>query len=635
MQLEPVLKFPVIFLLAFGVTFLLTPVIRSMAIRFGVVDQPGGRRIHERVIPRAGGIAVFLGFQVGAFAVFYFPWLPFSGQLQQGWWCSFLLPSSLILLLGLWDDTKSISPILKLGGQVLVAAIAVALDMRMGNVLGKAPPLWLDIILSIAWYLILMNAFNLIDGMDGLATGLAFVAACGLALSLLLRRAPGDVMLLLALAGACLAFLRYNFHPASIFLGDSGSMFLGFTLGALALSTQSKGPALAVIGFPLVAMGIPLIDTLLAIWRRSARIHGVEGVRPVHSLSSLATADGDHLHHRFIQRGWSQRKVALSLYGLAAGSTVLGLLMLAYRSRAQGILLIAFVGVAYVIFRHLAQVELWESGAAVLRGLSKPSHRNISIVAYPILDLVALTCSLGLTFVLISFGPLDPPPFRLTFLKLFPLFVGLPMLGMAVVKAYSRVWSMARISELMELGFACVAGILIGLGIFIVGEDKFTFAVTVMGLVHAGVSLAMILGIRTFVRVVQDVMASRSHAQETPTLLVGPSSQGSVFLRAMSLHPLPEYHQMHIVGVIDDDLNLQGRVVHGRTVLGGVPKLTRLIKDRGVQQLVLLTGLLDEELEVIRGVAGETGVKLVRWTNAIETHVDLKSDSEQASNSVE
>ena len=136
---------------------------------------------------------------------------------------------------------------------------------------GSNYPGYLNLVVTVAWILILVNAFNLIDGMDGLAVGLAVISSCGIAGSLLFRHLPGDALILIGLIGSCLAFLRYNYYPAKIFLGDSGSMFLGFTLATIALGTASKGTAMATIGIPLLAVGVPIFDTILAIWRRSVR----------------------------------------------------------------------------------------------------------------------------------------------------------------------------------------------------------------------------------------------------------------------------------------------------------------------------------------------------------------------------
>ena len=620
MNLEVILKYPSILLLAFLVTFLSTPLIMWVARRLNVMKP---NRSGER-IPAAGGVAIFLGFHAGAACLFSAPWLPFAGQIEIGWWHHFLLLSGLLLVVGLVDDCKRMRAFYKLASQVAVALAAFHFDIRMGNVLGQSPPYLFDLVLTTGWFLLLINAFKLIDGLDGLATGLAIVAALGIGLSLVLRQTPGDVLIFLALIGACLAFLWYNFQPARIYLGESGSMFLGFTLAALSLSTQSKGPALAVIGFPLVAMGIPLIDTLLAVWRRSVRSGAEEEGR----LTTLAEGDEDHLHHRMMSGGLSQRRTALTLYGLALGATMLGLLMLAYRSKAQGMLLISFVVITYVVFRHLASVELRRTGAAALRGFSRPTRRNMGIWAYPLLDVGCVVVALSLAIVLNPYGPESFVAFKKYFFRLAPLCVGIPLLVLAKVKAYSRLWSMARISDILQTGFAAAAGGMLGFGIYLFSAPQSSQVYVVMAFVHDGLCLVLVAANRSLGRIIKDVMASRSerktdHRAHRRTLLIGGSGQITMFLGAMTQIPDTAFNAMVVVGIVDSDRNVQGRIVHGIPVLGTVNELGALLDNTFVQQLVLVGDLYDEEWAKIQEVVKDRSIQVARWTSHLDTDFSL------------
>ena len=271
MSLEAILKYPAIFLAGMLAALVLTPVWRRFAPRGGFMDRPGGRKVHLRPVPRGGGAAVFVGFHVACAVVFLFPWKPFAGQLSIDWWFRFLPLSAGVVSLGLLDDRFDLKPLVKLLGQVALGAAAYALGFRLQNLFGFSLPGWVDAAATVFWFVALMHAFNLIDGVDGLATGIALIAAGGIGLSLVFRGSPGDVLLFLGFAGACLGFLRYNFYPASVFLGDAGSLFLGFTLAALSISTNSKASFMAGLGVPMLAVGVPLFDTLLAVWRRSMR----------------------------------------------------------------------------------------------------------------------------------------------------------------------------------------------------------------------------------------------------------------------------------------------------------------------------------------------------------------------------
>ena len=264
-------KHVAVFLTGFVVTYLLTPMVRSMAIRFGAVDLPNERRPHKRPTPRGGGLAVVLGIYAACLTAVILSGSERSGSFDLHWWRVFL-PSSLILLVvGLVDDTRGLSAWKKLGGQV-AAALWVALSgTHFGNLFGYAIPPFLDPFLVVVWIVAVINAYNLIDGLDGLASGLAVISATGLCGILLLGQMPGAILPLLALIGACLAFLRYNFHPATIFLGDTGSMSIGFILGVVSLQTFTKNTFFLSMAIPLLILGVPIYDALLAIWRRSVR----------------------------------------------------------------------------------------------------------------------------------------------------------------------------------------------------------------------------------------------------------------------------------------------------------------------------------------------------------------------------
>ena len=264
-------KYIVVLLTGFVVTYLLTPAVRSLAVRFGVVDLPNERRPHKRPTARGGGVAVVLGIYAAVLMGLWFPGETRPGGFDLHWWLMFL-PSSLILLgVGLADDIRGLGAWKKLAGQI-VAALWVALSgTHFGDFLGYQLPPFLDGFLVVVWIVAVINAYNLIDGLDGLASGLAIISATGLCGILLLGKLPGVYLPLIALVGACLAFLRYNFHPATIFLGDAGSMSIGFILGVISLQTFTKNTFFLSMTIPLLILGVPIYDALLAIWRRSVR----------------------------------------------------------------------------------------------------------------------------------------------------------------------------------------------------------------------------------------------------------------------------------------------------------------------------------------------------------------------------
>ncbi len=231
------------------------------------------------------------------------------------------------------------------------------------------------------WIVGIINAFNLIDGLDGLASGLAIVSALGLVGVLAFGQASGEFIVLTALAGACLGFLRHNIHPASIFLGDTGSMFLGFALGVISLRVMTKDAFMLSFCIPMLVLGIPILDEMLAIWRRSVRWWLRRDLHSGARCGGLFQPDLDHLHHRLLKAGWSSTRVVLSLCGIQAGLAGFGLLLTGFRSRAVGIFLIALLAIAVLLLRFLASIELRETWNLIRSGLGRPLRARIKSLA--------------------------------------------------------------------------------------------------------------------------------------------------------------------------------------------------------------------------------------------------------------
>ncbi len=286
----------------------MVPFVREYAILNGVIDDDSDvRKVHNGCIPRLGGVGIYLAF--------YLPFLGFLfyrnrisdflfSDIRQ--FLGLLICSTLILGLGIYDDIKGANAQKKLTVQTIAAIILFFFGFeiqRISNPFGNAIHLgWLSLPITVFWLVGLSNAFNLIDGIDGLASGVAFFAASALlAVALFL----GNVLPSLftaALAGTTLGFLRYNFNPAKIFMGDSGSLFLGFTIAAISIHGSAKAHAAVAILIPIVALGLPIMDTLLAIARRLYRGF------------PIPTADKEHIHHKLIRYGFSHRRAALTLY---------------------------------------------------------------------------------------------------------------------------------------------------------------------------------------------------------------------------------------------------------------------------------------------------------------------------------
>jgi UDP-GlcNAc:undecaprenyl-phosphate GlcNAc-1-phosphate transferase len=329
-----------LFATSFGLSLLLTWQVRGMANRYGWVRGPDdGHHIHQRAVPRLGGIAIFLAFLAANIVLLAAPRL---FQVNIGFnksdVLSILLPGTLVFLIGLYDDFRSVNPWLKLGTQSLAAILLGISGFGFSHVfLGHLHPAWIaQELLMILWVVVISNAFNLIDGIDGLAAGSALFSTVAVLLVSLWERNILVSLLAVGMAGALVGFLRFNFTPATIFLGDSGSLFVGFTLSALSLAgTQTqRSSTLAAVAIPLVAFGLPIADTTLAVIRRF--LNG----RPVFS------ADREHIHHKLLQKGFTQRQAVIVLYGVSGALGLLSLLLLSPNGKIIAIaLLVVGIGV--------------------------------------------------------------------------------------------------------------------------------------------------------------------------------------------------------------------------------------------------------------------------------------------------
>ena len=337
------------------VSFVATREVRDMATRRGWVSVPReGRHVHQAPLPRLGGVAIFLAFSVSLSV-----WLGLSlifPRLIDGLAPSMLLriyvPACLIFALGIYDDLRGAGPYLKFAVQAIAAAMLFAGGMRVLDlplIFGShSLPWFVGLPLTILWVVAVTNAFNLIDGLDGLAAGSAlFSTMVFFVVSLVVHSWLGSLMSV-TLAGAILGFLRFNFNPATIFLGDSGSLFIGFMLSALALAGAQKAPTFVAVAIPVVSFGLPILETLLSILRRL-----ISG-RPIF------TADREHIHHKLLQMGFSHRQVVIVLYAVSAVFAMLSLFLLWPTGSTLGLVL-AVVGTGiWLGVQHLNYLEFGE-----------------------------------------------------------------------------------------------------------------------------------------------------------------------------------------------------------------------------------------------------------------------------------
>jgi len=312
------------------ITAVCTPLAIYIAPKIGAMDIPkDNRRVHNKPMPRFGGIAIFAGMMIS--------WALFAGDARgiNG----AMAGCAIIYVLGAIDDIKNIRPLVKFSGQTLAAIVAFALGLRITfitNYFGGGNMIFGDVacfVITVLWLVAITNAVNLIDGLDGLAAGIAAKSALCLAYVAYIHGQYMSTIAMMVVAGAAIGFLPFNFNPAKIFMGDGGSQLLGFSIAAVSIMGAVKSATLVVVLIPAVVLGLPIFDTLMAIVRRTAR------------HQSIGTADKEHLHHRILKAGFGQRRAVLLMYCV---SGIMGIIAVLY-SRGLYIECIGLLAIAVMI----------------------------------------------------------------------------------------------------------------------------------------------------------------------------------------------------------------------------------------------------------------------------------------------
>jgi len=342
---------------AFFFSLVFTPICRNIFRRFGLLDRPNAdRKSHKQPIPRVGGVSLVLSLAATYGVTFFFsqgeafiaPALALALKILPG--------TVLIFVVGMLDDLISMRPWQKLMGQLAAAGLAYWFGVRVIGAVGIAADSWLSLPLTLFWLVLCTNAFNLIDGVDGLATGVALFGTLTILVSAIMQENTSLMVMTLPLVGFMLGFLRYNFNPATVFLGDSGSLLLGFVLGCFGVMWGQKSATILGMTAPLMAVFVPLLDVGLSVSRRFLRGQPIFG------------ADRGHIHHRLLDRGLTPRRAVLVLYGVCSLGAVISLVQVTARQQYSGIIVLLFCGAAWIGVQHLGYQEFNLASRMLLAG---------------------------------------------------------------------------------------------------------------------------------------------------------------------------------------------------------------------------------------------------------------------------
>jgi len=554
---------------AFG----LSPLVARLAILLGAVDMPGPRKIHDRPVPRLGGLAVIAACAVGLYVAGI---RPFGDLLTRELAFGLAVGLVPIFAISLVDDIRGVRAGYKFTAHAIGAVIAVGLGVSLGeqvHFFGATIYLgWLRIPLSIFWIMGITNAFNIIDGLDGLSAGLALISAVAMAAVFVLVGQTTTGGAVLILAGALVGFLPYNMYPARLFLGDTGATAIGFCLAGFALkggSTLSAGFAALV---PVFTMGLPIADTLISMLRRMIG-------RLENSTGGLFTADKNHIHHRVLALGIDHRKAVFILYGTGFVLAAAAFLSVFMRAREAALVVAALVVAGFIGLGRLGYDEF----AVIRRGMflkmyEAPVLRRGLFVGF--IDLAMVVVAVYLAVGLKTDDWMLVQQRRQTF-AMAGLLAPLAAVTFWRFGLYKGSWKLATVDDYVTACLAAMTTAAIGLFVYSfspVGDHYLTTF-----LIYGLISVAMVCGSRASYRIFFS-HHQRANLDGRPALIFGADASGARAVDELFNYPASG---LKPVGFIDDDPTKNGRTVVGLPVLGGLAQLAGIVERVGAKVIVL------------------------------------------------
>ena len=575
---------------------LITFLVREGASRLGFVAKPKADRWHKRPTAMLGGGAIFL-----TTVMAYFLFVPITRDSLV-----VLAGSSFLFVVGLIDDVLNIRPYQKLIGQLVGAAIPIFFGLKIPITGYDIVDIWI----TVFWIVGITNAINLLDNMDGLAAGISAIAAISLAINFATNGSMGEALLICAFIGALLGFLVFNSNPASIFMGDCGSMFIGFFLSSAVLLNQTGGRSrgiVAVLAVPVLILFVPIFDTTFVTIMRKLR------GRPA------SQGGRDHTSHRLVALGLSERAAVWMLYAFAATAAVLAWLVNRLSNTQSLAVIVLFIIVLVIIGVYLSKVKAYEASeeaiveqTAAYAFLVNVSHKRRIFEVF--LDGFLITLSYYAAFVLL-FGPIEQTPDWDLFIRTLPLLVLIKLGAFLIAGVYRGLWRYTSLSDLVTF----VKGVALGSGLSIIAVlllYRFQYFSRAVFILDAILLLLAIIASRMAFRLIRYALPASSASTGRNVLIYGAGDGGEMVMRELKNDPSWE---LRPVGFIDDDPLKKGKVVHGLTVFDGTDALADLCRQKDISEiLVSARSISSDRLKELRRFCDETGVELRRAQLKIE-----------------
>jgi UDP-GlcNAc:undecaprenyl-phosphate/decaprenyl-phosphate GlcNAc-1-phosphate transferase len=566
----------------------LTEVVRRLASRIGAVDLPSDRKMHHHPVPRIGGVAV-VGAMVGTVMAAAFTGL--LGVFSQGtaWWSALWMGGGIMFVCGLWDDLSPISATTKFMAQLAAAAVTVWCGVHFDKVAFAGNYIldlgMLSIPITVLWIVGITNAFNLIDGLDGLSVGLGCIAAGTCAAIFSYSGAVDDATLLLVLFGALVGFLPYNFNPAKIFLGDSGSQVLGYVLAVMVVTASQRFATATAVVIPLLTLGVPIVDTILSFARRvlSTRAAGDGPPRSwacrLTAIRHVFVADRDHIHHRLLANGLSHRGAVLALYAVAGTWSILAFLSVLAQLKNAVLLLVSAVVATAIGIARLGYFDAAVSRIGLaFEQVDRPKFDRSFFFGFA--DLLLIAAAYWSAYALIV-GPDAAPSVLQWHFNMFPFVALLQLCLFWITGLYRGLWRAIGIDDLLRVAMAVSAGGALSFSFVVVNQPP--DGTGSLFVVHTLTLGWLMSGLRSAYRLV-DYSRFQSVIGSRPVLIYGAGLGGRLLLRELRQNAA---YGFHAVGFIDDDRRLRGQLISGLPILGSLPELPSLLCLKQIHTLLI------------------------------------------------
>jgi UDP-GlcNAc:undecaprenyl-phosphate GlcNAc-1-phosphate transferase len=607
--MNPLLIYLTGFLASFFLSIAITPLVRYLAVKGNIVARPRDDRWHKKPTALLGGVSLFITVMVS--------WQLVSLQFGLHGSIKHLLPLALgclaIFLLGLVDDLLDINPQHKLVGQIIIASLLVIFGFQVHWFTSKTA----NLLISVFWIVGITNAFNLLDNMDGLSAGIAFIAGLFLFFSHLYA-GSGDIVpelfFLSILLGSLAGFLIYNFYPASIFMGDSGSLFIGFLVAGLATEASGlmvgarSGHLVFLLAIPILILFIPIMDTAFVSLMR--KLSG----RPI------SMGGQDHSSHRMVAIGFSERTAVLTLYGFAGVS---GILAMVVSRLALGVSLVLVA--IYLLFIVFFWITLAKVKAYPEKSLLSESGKDrltplLIEITYKrrlfevLLDLILIPLAYWISHLLRFEGSAYGENFPI-FLKSLPIVMACQLFAFFLFGVYRGIWQYMGMRDVIVFGKAVTTGtvlsVLVNLGVYrFMGFSRTVFVI------YWVILFALVTASRFSYRLIGEATPKNAMKSGKRTLIYGAGAGGQLIMQEIEGN---KNLGLALVGFIDDDIGKQKRRFLGYPVFGGKGSLNEIVDKHQVSEVIVSFRNMDKEtLNSLKKDCSALGVNLSRLNVVIE-----------------